>query len=412
MRQYILMLTLLAVPAITAIEEKEEQENRIPLAKEEQKNQVMLVAADGGEIVVSRDIAEKIPAIDVNTAEAIRVFGHVAEPGAAEIFASIRPLQSIVTIINEVYNNALVLEKDPEFFAKTDDHPAFTPADIPRQVRQIITKQVGEQQQNALTQAANSLGLDWIVQAIKNTEHQSIADIIVYNELPQVVYNELSLHNKHLTSVAGMHLIDNKTLQNIRVLDLKNNQLQELQPGAFNGLNNLETLSLDNNKLKELQPDTFNGSNNLEILDLKNNQLKELRPNAFSGLNNLEILALDNNKLKKLQPDTFNTLNSLENLSLDNNQLQELQSGAFNTLNSLELLQLSHNKLKELQPELFNELQNIEMIGLGKNQIQKLQPRVFNGLQKLTGLDLSDNQLSQENQNQLKQVLSEVLIFF
>jgi aminoglycoside phosphotransferase len=281
MKQYILMLALLAVPAITAIE---------------QDNQVTLTGNDNSEVEISRDIAEKIPLV----AAALR--SGMREAQTQEVSFQLLDtamLQNIINVVQDVYNNAPVLQQDPQFFTETDDHPAFTPADIPRQVRNIINKHIDKPQQNTLIQAADFLGLDWTVQAFENPKSKSIADLVVSNTLLQIIPGRLDLANRDLTSLAGMHLIDKNILNNLKELDLGNNQLHELQPGILNGLQNLQMLHVENNQLKELQPDLFNGLQNLVAIELKGNQLQKLQPSVFNELQNRAELNLSNNQLSQ-----------------------------------------------------------------------------------------------------------------
>lgn len=57
------------------------------------------------------------------------------------------------------------------------------------------------------------------------------------------------------------------------------------------------------------------------ILDMKDNDLKELSPEIFNGLNNLRNLYLDQNKLTNLPEGIFNELHNVRTLALDNNKL-------------------------------------------------------------------------------------------
>ena len=51
------------------------------------------------------------------------------------------------------------------------------------------------------------------------------------------------------------------------------NQIRELQPGIFNGLQSLQILYLYHNQISELQPNIFNGLQSLRVLELQTNQI-------------------------------------------------------------------------------------------------------------------------------------------
>jgi Leucine-rich repeat (LRR) protein len=380
---------------------------------EQNEGQITLVAKDSAQVKVSYNIAEKIPAVKVlmrlkektcQQKDIIHVFGDTSKDlSAVEAFESGATLKAITNIVEEVYNHAPVLKRDPKFFKKTDVHPAYTPVNIPMQVRNIMynmesakrTMWIGlnkflgfysnqeKGKRDTCMQAADFLGLHWIIDACKNTESKSIADLIACNKLPRVTFffGRLNLANNNLISLVGMHLIDSKTLASIQVLDLKGNQLQELQPGVFDRLHNLQDLFLTCNQLQELQPGVFDRLLSLQVLDLRGNQLQEVQLCIFDRLHNLQALSLACNQLQKLQPDLFDRLSNLILLELDKNKLQELPPGVFNGLHNLQALSLMFNQLQELQPKLFNRLRSLEDLWLDKyalNQKDKkrIQPRI------------------------------------
>jgi hypothetical protein len=338
MKKYIGLLILCVLTGIAM--ERDVQE-------EQKEKQITLFTSDGGTIEISSDIAGKIPTISA----AINKDSLSEEAKTYEIrfLFNTSILQIIIDTVKDVYRAAPVLNFDPQFFTETDQHQAFTPADIPQQVRGIIhekirdlqlseckqtadslgfvwdesanankqqqnvckqvadflridwneSARVSKQQLSVCKQAADFLGLDWIVSTIDNPESKSIADLVVSNTLLQIIPGRLDLANRDLTSLAGMHLIDKNILNNLKELDLGNNQLHELQPGILNGLQNLQMLHVENNQLKELQPDLFNGLQNLVAIELKGNQLQKLQPSVFNELQNRAELNLSNNQLSQ-----------------------------------------------------------------------------------------------------------------
>lgn len=73
------------------------------------------------------------------------------------------------------------------------------------------------------------------------------------------------------------------SMQQLRKLDLSNNELEEFPFGELFQLNGLLILKLPYNHLKTLPDDALKGCNRLKMLDLSFNQLNYLGNHAFSG---------------------------------------------------------------------------------------------------------------------------------
>lgn len=130
----------------------------------------------------------------------------------------------------------------------------------------------------------------------------------------------INLSNLRLGSVDGLDQLP--YFKHATQLSLAGNQLKELPPTIFNGLNNMHRLYLDNNQLTQLPATLFQGLNNLEGLYLGNNQLTQLPTILLQGLN-LTWLGLENNQLTQLPINLFHGLNNLQWLMLENNQLND-----------------------------------------------------------------------------------------
>ena len=73
------------------------------------------------------------------------------------------------------------------------------------------------------------------------------------------------------------------SMQQLRKLDLSNNELEEFPFSELFQLNGLLILKLAYNHLRTLPDDAFKGCNRLKMLDLSFNQLNYLGNHAFSG---------------------------------------------------------------------------------------------------------------------------------
>ena len=76
----------------------------------------------------------------------------------------------------------------------------------------------------------------------------------------------------------------------------------------FSDLKNLDLLKLHFNELDEVEPGSFCGLNALRVLYLSVNRLKFLSADAFSGLDSLKRIYLQANHFTMLQAETFNNL--------------------------------------------------------------------------------------------------------
>jgi hypothetical protein len=405
MKKYIGLLILCVLTGIAM--ERDVQE-------EQKEKQITLFTSDGGTIEISSDIAGKIPTISA----AINKDSLSEEAKTYEIrfLFNTSILQIIIDTVKDVYRAAPVLNFDPQFFTETDQHQAFTPADIPQQVRGIIhekirdlqlseckqtadslgfvwdesanankqqqnvckqvadflridwneSARVSKQQLSVCKQAADFLGLDWIVSTIDNPESKSIADLVVFNALPDLrgPFNpmQLDVSNHALVSCAGMYLIDKETLQRIQYLNLDKNNISSIAPINFAGMQNLKILSLSHNQIRDIEQKDFDGLQNLEDLSLSNNQIRTIAPKSFVKLQNLEDLDLSSNQLWNISEDAFAGLQNLGRLDLSKNQIQNITERTFAGLQSLRLLNLFENNICNIAQRAFANLRNLECL--------------------------------------------------
>ncbi len=72
-------------------------------------------------------------------------------------------------------------------------------------------------------------------------------------------------------------------------MHLGNNDISEVETGAFNGLQGLKRLHLNNNKIDILRDDTFVGLESLEYLQIDYNFISTIEPNALSRLQQMTV---------------------------------------------------------------------------------------------------------------------------
>ncbi|XP_069087369.1 chondroadherin-like [Pleurodeles waltl] len=153
-------------------------------------------------------------------------------------------------------------------------------------------------------------------------------------------------------------------------------------------------LHLENNNLTQLEPGAFLGLIQLNALHLSSCGLRHLLPGAFEGLCHLEHLHLEGNQLESLDEGMFGNLSSLLYLHLENNHISCLGQGAFQFMNKLSALYLSHNQLTELSDQSLNGLPQLRWLFLDNNLLFNISTNAFSGLKQLHKLSLEANNLT------------------
>ena len=184
----------------------------------------------------------------------------------------------------------------------------------------------------------------------------------------------------------GPYFLDR--LHNLKLLDLKRNQLYAF---GLNRLNNLNYLDLSFNLLSQLNEIVFYGSKNIRYLNLISNNLTTLPDILFHELINLKVLRLTKNNLRNLSEDLFRNLSNLKRLELDLNELVDLPEKLFNNLTELTELNLSENKLNNLSENIFKDLKSLSNLNFAFNRIEYLPEKIFSGLTELKFLILNGN---------------------
>ncbi|XP_067300825.1 SLIT and NTRK-like protein 5 [Pseudorasbora parva] len=127
------------------------------------------------------------------------------------------------------------------------------------------------------------------------------------------------------------------------ILHLGNNDISDIEAGAFNGLQGLKRLHLNNNKIEVLKDDTFLGLESLEYLQIDYNYISHVEPKALNVLRHLEVLILNDNLLSALPKNIFQSV-PLTHLDLRGNQLKVLPYiGLLEHLSHIVELQLEEN---------------------------------------------------------------------
>ncbi|XP_049332160.1 chondroadherin-like protein [Astyanax mexicanus] len=193
---------------------------------------------------------------------------------------------------------------------------------------------------------------------------------------------------KNLTSVPP-------TINEITVkLDLKRNNLGELERGTFSHTLYLTHLGLQGCRIHTVREGAFRGLTRLVQLDLAYNNIEILHQESFDGLTSLKQLLLDRNRIEDIRPGAFSQLGSLNLLSLPHNQLTYIPNMAFQGLLTLQTLRLNHNSLNHLETEAFASLLSLTHLSLSHNELQFFPTATMTRLVALTHLDLGFNPMT------------------
>uniref|UniRef100_A0A0V0J6I3 EGF-like domain-containing protein n=1 Tax=Schistocephalus solidus TaxID=70667 RepID=A0A0V0J6I3_SCHSO len=97
--------------------------------------------------------------------------------------------------------------------------------------------------------------------------------------------------------------------------------LHRLEKANFDELPGLTQLVLSQNEIEEIEDGAFENLSNLQYLDLSSNWLTCLSANTFSGLGQLKSLLLSNNRIQRIAPESFDLKPNLQKLDLTGNPL-------------------------------------------------------------------------------------------
>lgn len=137
-----------------------------------------------------------------------------------------------------------------------------------------------------------------------------------FKNMPAVISLNLAYNN--FTFVQDMF----DYISSLRMLDISNNNINILAPGAFDNNRNLETLNIAGNPLMDLNPENFAHTKAIRKIDASNCRLYKLWTNNATKLESLRKLLLADNQLTTLSIVDFKILPGLQAIDLHNNPLK------------------------------------------------------------------------------------------
>lgn len=231
----------------------------------------------------------------------------------------------------------------------------------------------------------------------------------------------LSWTKSHLTSQLFDEWMQNiatlTTFNQLKHLDLSNNELTNLTCHMFDRLPELRALNLSRNLISNehikyklfqlcvMQLQHLDLSNN-KILSIVYEKLVDADPESpidglFVDMPDLHELHLSHNQITDLPRNAFvaNALPKLHVLNLAYNQLQIIPFQVFQSIHTLQHLDLSCNRLVTFLDNFFMKNEALTVLNLRNNTIDKVLKNSLFGLKHLIELDLSENHIISIDRN-------------
>ncbi|XP_030764433.1 toll-like receptor 3 [Sitophilus oryzae] len=210
-----------------------------------------------------------------------------------------------------------------------------------------------------------------------NGNSDSINGIHLYciNTTLQIQVDEYNIHtisiyNSSLGVLKEPPISHQGIFENLRKLDISDNNIIKILPGFFAPFSGLLELNLADNNNSNLIEGVFSNLHKLEILNISNNNIGRLDDHVFLGLTRLYMLDLSNNTyylillIKYITSVTFASNTRLEILILNNNYFMTIVT----IPESIKSLYVSNNNISE-----FRSYSNFENLDLSFNKIKTVE---------------------------------------
>lgn len=155
----------------------------------------------------------------------------------------------------------------------------------------------------------------------------------------------------------------------------------------------METLNLEYNSINNLCSNCFTGyyPSKLNRLDLKENDITNIETNSFDGLHSLTELNLVANQMHQNYEDNVLDLKYLKNLNIKSNSLNNLTK-IFDNLNNIEILDLNNNYIDNIDKNIFSNNKRIISLQMIGNNLVEFNVDLFK-TPYINNLDLSNNNI-------------------
>lgn len=228
-----------------------------------------------------------------------------------------------------------------------------------------------------------------------NCRYKELNNIPIFVEVDTVYYQITLSANNYITRLPF------DAFKNLKVnrIDMLDNKLSSVQPGAFNGLDEyLQELLIEGNGMNGMEI-PFNTMTKLKLLrrltlkNFKQDRLSEI--NQFGYFPNLEALEFKSVSVAYIDTLAFkDKLTKLLQLVLDNVELLQVPVDSLKYLPSITKLYIKFTNINTIYSRSFDKQTSLIDLDLSFNKIQTMETDAFIGVSNLlTHLDLSTNQL-------------------
>lgn len=187
-----------------------------------------------------------------------------------------------------------------------------------------------------------------------------------------------------------------KTEEDVVWVQIRDSQLDNLSTGVFEKFVNMEKIMIISSKgFQKLESSYFDKK--IKLVLMKNTDLEVVGEKCFEGLNNLKTLSLNYNQVKRVHKRAFKDLVNMEKIEMVYNQIEFLDDDVFENNVNLKLILLYNNKLKVISAQLFTRNNKLESLQIQNNQITQIEKGFQANLTSLNRVDLSSNLCISEN---------------
>lgn len=190
-------------------------------------------------------------------------------------------------------------------------------------------------------------------------------------------------------------------LPKMQLLQIINNNLNYIEPGAFSNLGQVD-LILESNLLTTVSTGVFSGTDVTEIC-LTNNRIVSIEAEAFNNMPFLRSIYLNDNKVTRWNTDWFRNTPRLLDIIFSGNQIEQLPERMLKNLHGKTQLEegtfhthllLDHNKIQHIHPNAFTGITKFGQFNLAGNMLTSIPVELFRNYTKINTIDLSSNRLT------------------
>ncbi|CAM1296892.1 Uncharacterised protein g1676 [Pycnogonum litorale] len=186
--------------------------------------------------------------------------------------------------------------------------------------------------------------------------------------------------------------------------------IEDLDSRSFSRFTKLQKINLKKNGIKSIARLAFEfpHGNDLKRLNLRSNNIDQIDTEAFNDLIKLKRLNLADNRVSYLSKNTFEDLYSLEVLNLKRNRIETIADRAFMHCGKLLVLNVSKNKIRSLGGETFVGLAGLNELALNRNPISQFEDGTLSPFKKLKKFLMKSNKLDLKTRKKLIGIVNEL----